>query len=116
MDKKQSRVPRVKQSPTGNKSRTVTTPSLKERRRHAIIALSVLFVLLVVFDLSPFGGGNIRFYGKWIECGTKPVGLDYNIGGGWADPQLIDPPVIDFMRNSFTTVYSCSPESSQIKR
>ena len=37
------------------------------------VAIGIFLALLLVFDLSPFGG-NIRFYMKWAECGQKPVG------------------------------------------
>lgn len=40
-------------------------------RQHRWIWIVVSVVLLISFDLSPFGG-NIRFYSTWINCGQKP--------------------------------------------
>lgn len=48
--------------------------------RRIMIGLGII-ILLVVFDLSPFGG-NIRFYAKWVECGQKPVRLTSAPGAG----------------------------------
>ena len=48
-------------------------------RKHTIIGVVVFIILLVLIDLSPFGG-NIRFYSKWIDCGQKPL---IGIGSGF---------------------------------
>jgi len=44
----------------------------KWKTKKWIVTVVVVLVLLVIFDLSPFGG-NIRFYSSWINCGQKPV-------------------------------------------
>jgi hypothetical protein len=36
------------------------------------IGVLAVVVLLLAFDLSPFGG-NMKFYSTWIRCGQKPV-------------------------------------------
>lgn len=66
--------------PTKNKITTeqqlqaLRTPWAK--KRITVIAL-VLFLLWLISDI--FIGGNVRFYGKWLECGQKPVvsGITY---------------------------------------
>lgn len=52
------------------------TPSLPAKQntllRHKYAVIIAVILILLAFDLSPFGG-NIRFYSKWVECGQKPV-------------------------------------------
>ena len=45
----------------------------EQRKAHLIVtAVVILVAVLVVFELSPFGG-NVQFYAKWAECGSKPL-------------------------------------------
>lgn len=49
----------------------------EQRKAHLIVTAAVILAaVLVAFELSPFGG-NVRFYAKWAECGSKPIA-----GGG----------------------------------
>lgn len=49
------------------------TKTWKEyRNKVLIIVFSILLVAFIAIDISPFGGGNIELYAKWIECGHKP--------------------------------------------
>ena len=49
------------------------TQTWKEyRNKVLIIVFSILLVAFIAIDISPFGGGNIELYAKWIECGHKP--------------------------------------------
>lgn len=78
--------------------------------RLKIILVSILgcIVLLLLFDLSPFGG-NIRFYSKWQQCGSEPV----VVGGPGHSiiettvPYYYDPPTFSLSRSYFRTF--CSP-------
>lgn len=54
------------------KSTANTQRSKSAKRRNIVIGVAVLLALLILFDLSPFGG-NVRFYTSWIACGQKPV-------------------------------------------
>lgn len=47
------------------------TNMTKKRKILLIIGIS-LIGLLLLYDLSPFGG-NIRFYATWVACGQRPV-------------------------------------------
>lgn len=51
-------------------TRTDSVKKIKKRR--TIIAVCAVVAMLILFDLSPFGG-NVRFYATWIGCGQKPV-------------------------------------------
>ncbi len=54
-------------------SKAGTDKKSEQHKVHAIsITVIVAVAILIVFELSPFGG-NIRFYAKWIECGQIPV-------------------------------------------
>lgn len=44
-----------------------------------LLIAAVVFVILLGFDLSPFGG-NVAFYSKWISCAGVPyerIGVGY---------------------------------------
>lgn len=47
-----------------------------------LVIVTAFITLLILFDLSPFGG-NIRFYSKWAECGVKPVQVESLPGRAW---------------------------------
>ena len=75
--------------------------------RWAIIVL-VFTILIVLFDISPFGGSG-RFYSKWIECGRKPVEITSAPGAGFAwyeESQSFSP-----VRFGYLT-YFCTPEEA----
>ena len=44
----------------------------KWKTKKWIVVVVAVLGLLVVFDLSPFGG-NVHFYTSWASCGQKPV-------------------------------------------
>jgi hypothetical protein len=74
-------------------------------RQHRWIWIVLSVVLLVAFDLSPFGG-NIRFYSTWINCGQKPVVLTTAPGAGiswYKEAKVIEP--VRFLYQK----YYCTP-------
>lgn len=76
------------------------------------MALSVLGALavLVLADLTPLGG-NLRFYSKWIQCGSRPV---YTQKGAFATagvPNYVYAPNLGFFRGSMP--YYCSATDAE---
>ncbi|NCU38715.1 hypothetical protein EOL96_06735 [Candidatus Saccharibacteria bacterium] len=53
---------------------------MKLIKKRDVIIIVVILLILVVFELSPWGG-NLRFYGKWMSCGQKPVMTALTFGG-----------------------------------
>ena len=75
----------------------------KTSKKTLIIIIAAVMSVLILFDLSPFGGST-RFYSKWIECGQKPVELMAKPGLAWysesASVSVFRPGYID---------YACTP-------
>lgn len=71
-----------------------------KRKRNQIAAIAIVAVI-ILFDLSPFGG-NIRFYLKWLECGARPVQVASWAGFAWYE----ESPLFNFPR---TQVWYCTP-------
>lgn len=74
-------------------------------KKKALIIIGVLIAWLA-FDLSGFGH-NIRFYQKWVECGTRPVSTK---GPGFLNSGIkyyYESPIIAPMRASID--YYCTP-------
>lgn len=71
-----------------------------------LISVIVLLLLILLFDLSPFGG-NIRFYAKWAECGQKPISSDVSWYFEPSIPSYVTSPTFSLMRMS--PVYFCTP-------
>lgn len=46
---------------------------VKKRNKIAVLVICVGVVAILVINDLFFFGGNIRFYTKWIECGSKPL-------------------------------------------
>lgn len=65
-----------------------------------LVIVTAFIALLILFDLSPFGG-NIRFYSKWAECGQKPVVTNPtpDFGGGSVQ-DYAEAPTFDLSRMS----------------
>lgn len=63
-------------SSTDSSAKHIDSEKTKTRKRHRnkvlIIVFSILLVAFIAIDISPFGGGNIELYAKWIKCGQKP--------------------------------------------
>lgn len=72
--------------------------NLTLRQRAAIAVVAVLLVWLAI-DLIGIGG-NIRFYTKWVECGQKPVVIDYPWPGGSGVDNYYTPQTIKLVRQS----------------
>ena len=47
-----------------------------------IIRIVFLAVALTLVDLTPLGG-NIRYYSKWVQCGSQPVQVQSWGGKAW---------------------------------
>ena len=80
-------------------------------KKDAFVAVGIALIILLFLDLSPLGG-NIAFYTKWVECGSKPVST--KMGGGIASagvPNYTDAPNFGFLRS--LTPYFCSPEEAE---
>lgn len=74
-------------------------------KRNAVIVVAVV-LLFVGYDVLI--GGNIRFYGKWAECGQRPVGanMEWSFGGG-TPPNYGTPQTWSLMR--LHPEYFCTP-------
>lgn len=87
-----------------------------ERRKQIIkrsaIAFTCIFVALFIFDLTPFGG-SMRFYAKWIECGSRPLVISgsgyFNAGVPHYDPA----PTIALIRGSEREYFCTALEAEQ---
>lgn len=93
---------------TSTKNVKIRNDNWREHRKRVLIFLAATVVFLIVlFDLSGIGG-NVRFYGKWIECGHRPVvtnpGGDF---GGGSVQDYAQAPTFKLVRKS--PVYYCSP-------
>ena len=79
----------------------------KHKRLSKKILKYILVCLLILMSYDVVMGGNIRFYGKWISCGQKPLtgkGSGYmNVGA----PHYIESPTIDALR-SYPDLF-CTP-------
>lgn len=75
----------------------------------AIIIILSIFILVLLFDLSPLGG-NIQFYARWIECGQKPVRLTSAPGAGlvWYE----SPPSFEPVRFGYYTYFCTAQEAT----
>lgn len=91
------------------KNKKVPSKSWLKRHNKLVIAV-LLLVVILLFDLSPFGG-NIKFYSKWIECGRKPVVGETAIGGGvsWYETPSSFQPV----RPLSSQKYFCTPQQAE---
>lgn len=72
----------------------------------------VFVAMLVVFELSPFGG-NVRFYAKWIECGQKPIASDVSMGFGAKVKNYTTPSAFQPLRFGQPS-YFCTPLEAEI--
>lgn len=73
-----------------------------------LLVLTIILVLWLLFDLSPFGG-SIRFYSKWVECDQKPVRSESVAGDRWYEY----PPNFEFQRIFESQNYYCTPRDAQ---
>lgn len=46
--------------------------TINHKKKNMAIIVTIIFSMSLFDIFSPFGG-NIRFYAKWHECGSKPV-------------------------------------------
>ncbi len=80
-------------------------------KKDALIAVCGALVVLLLLDLSPLGG-NIFFYAKWAQCGSRPVAT--RLGAGLASagvPNYGDAPDLGFLRS--LTPYFCSAKEAE---
>lgn len=74
-------------------------------RRRWIMITIIALVLVLAYDLLPFGG-NLRFYSKWVECGQKPLAANYE--WNYRDvPYYGSPPTFSLVR--LYPEYFCTP-------
>lgn len=90
----------INHQPTLNRKQTI---------RNVLIFFGVIAILLILLDLSPFGG-SIHFYSKWIECGQKPVAITGHPGSGRNWYKV--PYDYELTRLGYTTYY-CSPADAE---
>lgn len=43
-----------------------------KHKKRILLSFIILFMAVVLIDISPYGGQNLQLYAKWIECGHKP--------------------------------------------
>lgn len=72
-----------------------------KKRKQLLIAGAVIILAVLLYDLSPFGG-NIRFYVKWAQCGSRPVETAGLPGINWYQEAPIYAPIR-------TQVWYCTP-------
>lgn len=75
----------------------------KTRNQKIIICVLVGILLILLFDLGPFGG-SVRFYSTWIDCGNKPVKLLAKPGLLWYEETA----PFELTRPGYTE-YKCTP-------
>ncbi len=56
----------------------------RPNKKTKFIILAIV-TAIILFDLTPFGG-NIRFYVKWAQCGSRPVQTASWAGIAWYEP------------------------------
>ncbi len=55
----------------------------KHSRSHKKLIIALVMIgVVILFDLTPLGG-NIRFYTKWLTCGSRPVEVNSLPGIAW---------------------------------
>ncbi len=54
-----------------NKDKQIIKRIMKHKKR-ILLSFIILFMAVVLIDISPYGGQNLQLYAKWIECGHKP--------------------------------------------
>lgn len=81
----------------------------RSNKKTSIIVAAVIVLLVFIYDISGFGG-NIRFYGKWAECGVRPLQSGILYTG--RIPHYVDTPIFSLMRLS--PAYFCSPREAEL--
>ena len=54
-----------------NKDKQIIKRIMKHKKQ-ILLSFIILFMAVVLIDISPYGGQNLQLYAKWIECGHKP--------------------------------------------
>jgi hypothetical protein len=57
--------------PISNKDKQIIKRIMKHKKQ-ILLSFIILFMAVVLIDISPYGGQNLQLYAKWIECGHKP--------------------------------------------
>ena len=97
---------------------TKNASDLLFKNRQLLNVILIILSLLFVYDLAV--GGNMRFYAKWIECGSKPIegrgpGFStsdpkfYKEGGGMIEPYRLHPDLFCTPLEAEEAGYSASP-------
>ena len=78
--------------------------------KKVLIASAGAVIVLILLDLTPVGG-NVLYYGKWLQCGRAPV---HAKGVGLANgvPHYNSEKIFAFARG--TTPYFCTPREAEL--
>lgn len=61
----------MRMKPISNKDKQIIKRIMKHKKQ-ILLSFIILFMAVVLIDISPYGGQNLQLYAKWIECGHKP--------------------------------------------
>ena len=61
----------MRMKPISNKDKQIIKRIMKHKKQ-ILLSFIILFMAVVLIDVSPYGGQNLQLYAKWIECGHKP--------------------------------------------
>lgn len=73
-----------------------------------VLFLALLAGFGLFYDLA--FGGNLRFYARWIECGTKPLGSGVQLAGHVT--HYVDSPYFSLFRSA---PLFCSPREAELQ-
>ncbi len=85
------------------------TPAQK-RIKIAVITATIAIALILIDIFTPFWGGQIRFYAKWITCEHVPF---KGVKESYPVDSYIRTPIVDLFRNNRTD-YFCTAKEAEL--
>ena len=83
-------------------------------KKDALVAVCGALIILLLLDLSPLGG-NIFFYAKWAQCGSRPIATSMGPGLGFGAVGVpyyyVDAKNFGFLRN--LTSHFCTAKDAE---
>ncbi len=81
------------------------------RRIYWILGVLVSIIALALIDAhTPLGGGQVKYYAKWIDCGRQPLRMSGLIGGNIEYYEKT--PAFSLFRDNHIEYY-CTPKEAE---
>ena len=92
------------------RSNHIDRQTSSRRIRWALVACAAVLMFIIIDIFTPLGGGQIKYYKKWIDCGRQPLETKGIIGNGLEYYQLA--PTFDLLRDNHIK-YFCTPKEAE---